>query len=152
VSPTVSPTAPPTPTPTEDCVCVPTKIVPQGNLIALKNVGDGGKGSTLTRTVTVKLVAVEASPGSCPAGTVSASPVTLMMVDDDLDGIINSTKNVFCESGEKTHVKFWVEYEGPENCAGSVAPAQQVSRGKLTVTATASGGQLIDELGIQCKK
>jgi hypothetical protein len=74
------------------------------------------------------------------------------MVDDDGDGIINSTKNASCESGTKTNVKFWVKYEGPENCAGSVAPAQQVSRGDLYVTATATGGQLNDELGIQCKK
>jgi hypothetical protein len=82
----------------------------------------------------------------------SPTPVTLLILDDDDDVVINSTKTVFCESGTNTHMKFWVEYEGPENCAGSVAPTRQVSRGGLFVTATASGGQLEDELGIQCKK
>jgi hypothetical protein len=74
------------------------------------------------------------------------------MLDDDGDGIINATKNAYCESGAKTHVKYWVRYVGEENCADSAVPAQQVSRGDLFVTATASGGELNDELGIQCKK
>jgi hypothetical protein len=74
------------------------------------------------------------------------------MVDDDGGGIINSTKDASCKSGTNTHVKYWVKYEGPDNCKNSAVPDQQVSRGDLFVFATASGGTLKDKLGIQCKK
>ena len=76
----------------------------------------------------------------------------MTMVDDDGDEIINSTKNVYCESGTNTHTKFWVKYEGPENCAGSVAPTSQVSKGDLVVTATTNDAELEDVLRIQCKR
>jgi hypothetical protein len=129
-------------------------VVPQGNLVALKNVSTGGKGSKLTRTVAVKLVAEEISPGSCPHGEVSApTSLHLFIEDDDGDVISDSTKGPFvCESGKATHTKFWVRYEGPENCAGSVAPSSQTSKGDLLVTATTNDGQLDDALRIQCKR
>jgi len=126
--------------------------VPQGNLVALKNVEDGGKGSKLTRTVTVKLVAEEVSPGSCPYGTITPTPVNLTIVDDDGDYVINASKNASCEFGTTTHIKFGVKYEGPENCKDSAVPTGQVSKGYLFVTASANGGTLDDTLGIQCKK
>jgi hypothetical protein len=133
---------------------VPIQVVPQGNLVALKNVGDGGKGSKLTRTVTVKMEAQEVAPGSCPIGEISApTSVTLHIEDDDGDVVIDKTKNTFvCESGKQTHVKFGVRYEGPENCAGSVAPTTQVSKGDLFVTASTADGSLDDTLRIQCKR
>jgi hypothetical protein len=128
-------------------------VVPQGNLVALRNVATGGKGSTLTRTVTVKLQAREASPGSCPAGTSSPTPVHLSIVDDNgVPVAVSNGKDAYCEAGKNTHIKFWVKYEGPENCKDSAVPTQQVSRGELRVNATASGGSLDDKLGIQCKK
>jgi hypothetical protein len=133
---------------------VPIQVVPQGNLVALKNVSTGGKGSKLTRTVTVKMQAREVSPGSCPDGETSApTSVTLHIEDDDGDVVIDKTKNTFvCESGKQTHVKFGVRYEGPENCADSVAPTTQVSQGDLFVTASTSDGSLDDTLRIQCKR
>jgi len=123
-------------------------------LVALKNVSDGGKGSKLTRTVAVKMEARERFPGSCPAGALSApTAVTLSIVDDDGDVVINRTKNSFvCESGKQTHMKFGVRYEGPVNCAGSVEPSAQVSKGDLFVTATTIDGSMDDTLRIQCKK
>jgi hypothetical protein len=129
-------------------------VVPQGNLIALKNVGTGGKGSTVMRTVTVKLVAEEVYPGSCPSGATSGPAwVNLLILDDDGGVIIDATKSsITCESGKNTHVKFGVKYEGPENCKGSSVPSGQVSKGDLFVTATTNGGSLDDWLGIQCKK
>jgi hypothetical protein len=137
-----------------DCLCVPIQVVPQGNLVALKNVSTGGKGSKLTRTVSVKLEAREVSPGSCPAGEISEpTSVTLRIVDDDGDVVIDRTKNSFvCESGKQTHMKFGVRYEGPENCAGSVAPTRQVSKGDLFVIASTADGSLDDTLRIQCKR
>jgi hypothetical protein len=79
--------------------------------------------------------------------------LSLTILDDDGGVILNSlNKPASCESGGNTHVKFWVEYKGPENCKDSAVPAQQTSRGELFVTATASGGVLNDKLGIQCKK
>ena len=151
-------TATPTP-PTADCLCVPIQVVPQGNLVALKNVSDGGKGSKLTRTVTVKMEAREVSPGSCPHGDISApTPLNLKIVDDDGDVIIDSTKGPFvCESGKAVHTKFWMRYEGPENCKGSAVPSSQTSKGDLLVTATTSDGSLDDivlddTLRIQCKR
>jgi hypothetical protein len=130
-------------------------VVPQGNLVALKNVSTGLKGSTLTRTVAVKLVAQEVSPGSCPSGTVSApTAVHLTILDDTDDVIIDAdAKGLFtCVSGRVTHVKFGVRYQGPENCKGSVAPTQQVSQGDLFVTASTNDGSLDDALRIQCKR
>jgi hypothetical protein len=78
--------------------------------------------------------------------------LNLTIVDDDGDGVTNLSKSASCESGTNTHLKFWVKYEGPENCKDSAVPAQQTSRGELFITATASGGTLDDKLGIQCKK
>jgi hypothetical protein len=139
--------------PTPDCLCEPVQVVPQGNLVALRDVGTDGKGSTLTRTVTVKLQAREARPGSCPAGTSSPTTLDLSIVDDDGDPVaVGNGKNGYCEAGKNTHMKFWVRYVGPENCKDSAVPTQQVSRGDLFITATASGGALDDKLGIQCKK
>jgi hypothetical protein len=130
-------------------------VVPQGNLVSLKNVSDGGKGSKLTRTVAVKLVAQDATPGSCVAGSISGpTSVHLYIVDDDGDVVINRSKNGFiCEAGKITHMKFGVRYEGPENCKDSDVPTQQTSNGDLYITATASpGGELTDTLRIQCKR
>jgi hypothetical protein len=130
-------------------------VVPQGNLVSLKNVGDGGKGSTLTRTVAVKLTAQEVAPGSCPAGEISApTAVTLYIEDDDGDIVINDTnkREAVCESGKTTHMKFGVRYVGPKNCAGSVPPSGQVSKGDLIVVASTVDGVLNDTLRIQCKK
>jgi hypothetical protein len=100
------------------------------------------------------MVAQEVSAGSCPNGETSGpTSVTLYIEDDDGDTVINRTKNGFvCESGKTTHMKFGVTYEGPENCAGSVEPAGQVSKGDLFVTASTVDGTYDDTLRIQCKK
>jgi len=153
VSPTATPTATPLP---YDCVCVPKQVVPQGNLVSLKNVSTGEKGSTLTRTVTVKLIAEDAFPGSCQNGSTSGpTAVGLYIEDDDEDVVIDevSKTSFICTAGKTTHVKFWVRYEGPENCEGSAVPTKQTSNGDLDITATTSpGGELNDTLRIQCKR
>jgi hypothetical protein len=133
---------------------VPVKVVPQGNAVALKNVGDGGKGSTIERSITVQLEAQEASPGSCPYGATSnPTTVNLNIVDDDGDLVFDRSKNSFvCTSGEKVHAKFGVRYTGPENCKDSLVPNKQTSTGTLFVTATTADGTYEDTLRIQCKK
>jgi hypothetical protein len=79
--------------------------------------------------------------------------VNLTIVDDDGDVVIDSTKkSIVCYSGEATHVKFGVRFEGPENCAGSVPPAVQVSNGDLFVSASTEDGSFDDMVGIQCKR
>ena len=160
-TPTATPTGTPTPTatptatpPTSGCFCVPIQVVPQGNLVSLKNVETGGKGSKITRTVTVKLTAEEVFPGSCPSGATSdPTSVTLTILNDSGGTVIDSTKNSFvCESGKNTHVKFGVRYEGPRDCKDGVVPVGQVSKGDLFVTASTTSASLDDTLGIQCKR
>jgi hypothetical protein len=156
-TPTSTPTDVPTPTPTPgptDCLCVPVKVVPQGNAVALKNVSNGGKGSTIERTITVSLVAQEASPGSCPDGATSnPTTVNLTIVDDDGDLVFDRDKNSFvCTSGKKVHAKFGVRYTGPDNCKDSAVPTRQTSSGTLFVNATTADGSHDDDLRIQCKR
>ena len=130
------------------------KVVPQGNAVALKNVEDGGKGSTIERSMTVSLEAQEASPGSCPDGATSnPTTVNLYIEDDDGDLVFNRSKNSFvCTAGQKVHAKFGVRYTGPENCKDSAVPSKQSSRGSLFVTASTADGSLNDTLKIQCKR
>jgi hypothetical protein len=129
------------------------KVVPQGNAVTLKNVGDGGKGSTRERSITVQLEAQEASPGSCPPGATSnPTTVRLTIVDDDGGLVFDRNKNSFvCTSGEKVNAKFGVEYSGPENCKDSAVP-DKTSTGTLFVNATTADGSYDDTLKIQCKK
>jgi hypothetical protein len=130
------------------------KVVPQGNAVALKNVSDGGKGSTIERSITVKLEAQEASPGSCPLGATSnPTEVNLYVEDDDGDVVFNGSKNSFvCTSGSRVHAKFGVRYTGPENCKDSAVPSNQISKGTLFVNATTGDGFVDDTLKIQCKR
>jgi hypothetical protein len=131
-------------------------VVPQGNAVALRNVADGGKGSTVEKSMTVSLEAREATPGSglCPDGATSKpTTVNLFIEDDDGDVIFNRSKNSFvCTAGQKVHAKFGVRYSGPENCKDSAVPVKQVSSGKLFVNATTADGSLNDNLKIQCKR
>jgi hypothetical protein len=98
--------------------------------------------------------AEDVTPGSCQSGATSGpTTVNLYIEDDDGDVIIDSYKNSFiCQADKTTHVKFGVRYEGPENCAGSVAPTNQTSNGELFVTASTVDGELDDTLRIQCKR
>jgi hypothetical protein len=130
------------------------KVVPQGNAVALKNVSDGGKGSTIERSITVKLEAQEASPGSCPLGATSDPTwVNLYIEDDDGDVVINGRKNSFvCKSGMTVNAKFGVRYTGPENCKDSAVPSNPISKGTLFVNATTGDGSLDDSLKIQCRR
>jgi hypothetical protein len=129
-------------------------VVPQGNAVALKNVEDGGKGSSIQRSITVQLEAQEVIPGSCPYGATSnPTTVHLYIEDDDGDVVNQSSKNSFvCTSGSKIHAKFGVRYNGPENCKDSEVPIQQTSRGTLFVNATTADGVYEDTLKIQCKR
>jgi len=130
------------------------KVVPQGNAVSLKNVETGGKGSTITRSLTVKLEAQEASPGSCPYGATSdPTKVTLFVQDDDGDVVFDNSKSGFvCKSGTTTNAKFGVRYTGPENCKDSAVPTKQTSTGTLSVHASTSDSSYDDTLKIQCKK
>jgi len=158
-TPTATPTASPTPTATPtagptDCLCVPVKVVPQGNAVALKNVEDGGKGSTIERSITVSLVAQEASPGSCPDGATSNPTTVNLYIEDDDGGLdFDRSKNSFvCTAGKRVHAKFGVRYTGPENCKNSEVPVKQVSSGRLFVNASTADGSMDDTLRIQCKR
>jgi len=130
------------------------KVVPQGNAVALKNVADDGKGSTIERSITVSLAAQEASPGSCPDGATSnPTTVNLYIEDDDGDEVFNRSKNSFvCTAGKRVHAKFGVRYTGPENCKNSEVPVKQVSSGRLFVNASTADGSMDDTLRIQCKR
>jgi hypothetical protein len=130
------------------------KVVPQGNAVALRNVADGGKGSTIERSMTVSLEAQEASPGSCPLGATSNPTTVNLYVEDDDGGVIhNRSKNSFvCTAGQRVHAKFGVRYTGPDNCKDSVVPSKQTSKGTLFVNATTADGDMDDTLRIQCKR
>ena len=81
---------------------------PGGNLEALGDVEEGGKASTIDRSVTVKFEALEASPGSCPDGA-SSNPTTVNLFIKDDDGevvFIGNKKGFICTAGQKTHAKF----------------------------------------------
>jgi hypothetical protein len=128
-------------------------VLPGGKLAALRNVASGWKTSTLARSVTVRLKAEDVTPGSCTTGE-SSDPVTLslLLVDDDGDVIINRSKPGFvCSFGETIHAKFTTRFEGPKNCEGSVAPAQQPTQGDLFATATTDDGSLMVTRQIMCK-
>ena len=81
-----------------------------------------GKASTLTKSVAIRLKAEDSTPGSCTTG-MSSDPVTvsLLLVDDDGDVIINRSKPGFvCSFGATTHAK----------SSGSTAPGPATRSGK----------------------
>ena len=154
--PLICPIATPTPTPSPGgCLCVPKKVIPGGNLASLRNVEEGGKASTIIKSVTVQLDAREASPGSCPEGATSdPTTVNLFIEDDDGDVVFfGSKKGFICKAGEeKTNAKFGVRFRGPENCAGSIVPVENISAGDLFINATTVDGTLDVVRRIRCRK
>jgi hypothetical protein len=117
-------------------------------------VASGGKASILAKSVAVRLRAEDVTPGSCTTGE-SSDPVTvsLLLVDDDSEVIINRSKpGITCSFGQKTTVKFTGRFEGPKNCKDSVAPGQQPTQGDLFATVTTDdGGPLMATRQIMCK-
>jgi hypothetical protein len=98
-------------------------------------------------------VAEDVTPGSCTAGS-SSDPVTvsLLLVDDDGAVILNQAKPGFvCDAGQTTSAKFTARFEGPNNCEGSITPAQQVTHGDVAVTATTDDGALMATRQILCR-
>ncbi len=134
---------------------MPKKVIPGGVLAALKDVGTGGKASTIIRTVTVQLEAQESSAGSCPTGATSEpTMLNLRMVDDD-DQIffLRNKAGLVCTAGEPTNAKFWARYSGPMNCKDSAVPTgNQPSAGNLFLTATTADGVLEVVRNIVCKR
>lgn len=163
-TPTETPTATPTGTPQgtthppgdDDCACVIINISPKaGNMAALKNVEEEGKGSDITKSIGVIFTAEETSPGSCPPGESADGTIRLTIVDDDDDVVIDRFKGtVQCISGVESKVKFGAPFKGPENCKGSAVPSGNVSRGDLHVRAfeTQSGSEMLATPKILCRK
>jgi hypothetical protein len=134
-----------------DCLCVPTKILPGGNLAQLRNVATGGKASKVAKSVTVRLSAQDVTPGSCTSGE-SSDPVTatLMLVDDDGEVILNNAKPGFvCKANSTTNAKFTAIFEGPKNCEDSAVPVVQ-STGKIDVIMMTDDGVRNATRKIQC--
>lgn len=134
-----------------DCRCVPDVVLPGGNLAKLRDVATDGKASRVAESVTVRLKAVDATPGSCRAG-LSSDPVTVSMYleDDDGDVILSRAKGGFvCTSGKKSHAKFTTYFEGPKNCKDSVVPVAQ-SKGNITGWAATDDGSLLVARKITC--
>ena len=136
---------PPTPTPVP-CSCVPAKLIPGGNLAALRNVATGGKASTVRKSVTVRLKAE-----GCTSG-MSTDPVTvsLLLEDDDGEVILNHAKPGFvCTANTWTDAKFTAIFEGPKNCENSAVPVQQ-STGDIDVTMMTDDGTRHATRKIKC--
>ncbi len=133
---------------------MPNKVVPAGNLAALRNVSSGEKGSTLTRSIAVLLKAQDTSPGSCPTGA-SSDPVSvsLSLTDDSGHPIpVSAAKApVVCISGRSVKAKFTAVYTGPDNCKDGVSPPHHVSKGDVNITATSDHGALSQTGKILCK-
>jgi len=126
-----------------DCACVPEVVLPGGNLARLRDVATTGKASRVAVSVTVRLKAIDVTPGSCSTGE-SSDPVlaTIFLEDDDGDVILNRSKAGFvCTAGKKTHAKFTTYFEGPKNCKNSSVPAGK-SKGNITGWATTDDGAL----------
>jgi len=134
-------------------------VSPGGTIGALRNVSGGGggggngKGSTLERNVTVALKGEDNTPGSCPSGATSGLVnVTLVLINDAGDTILDRDEPARCKSGDTTYVKFPAEFEGPRDCKGGAAP-RNVSRGDVAVAVTTSpdNGSLDVTRSILCK-
>jgi hypothetical protein len=134
-----------------DCACVPETVLPGGNLAKLRDVATDGKASRVPVAVTIRLKAVDVTPGSCTAGE-SSDPVTvaISLKDDDGEAIIARAKPGFvCTAGEKTHAKFTAYFEGPKNCKDSVVPVGQ-SKGAITGSTATDDGALLISRKIIC--
>jgi hypothetical protein len=152
--PTATPMSTPTPTPgVADCLCEVQNINP--NQITLKNVGSGGKGSTATRKMVLVVEAVDAPGATCDPGEFSApTPVNLMMVDDDGDGVFNDGKTIVCGGGRgSTTVKLDVFFQGPLNCENGAVPPPKpdFSLGTIMSTGSAPGtADYVEDIKIKC--
>jgi hypothetical protein len=131
---------------------MPEVVLPGSDLARLRDVSSSGKAASLVKTVTVRLRAVDITPGSC-GSTASSDPVSvsLDLLDDDGQVIADQSRTgVVCTPLKKTHVKFPVFYEGPKNCQGSAVPAVK-SRGDVTgLVSTSDGGALVIDRKITC--
>jgi hypothetical protein len=94
------------------------------NQVVLQNVVSGGKGSSATRKMVMAVHAVDAPGATCDIGEFSdPTPVNLVMVDDDGDGVFNGGKTIVCEGGGvATDVKLDVFFQGPLNCENGAVP------------------------------
>ena len=151
--PTATPTATVTPTPGADCLCEVQNINP--NQVSLKNVGSGGKGSSATRNMVVIVHAVDAPGATCDLGEFSdPTPINLLMVDDNGDVLIDSSKTIVCEGGGvTTHVKRSVFFQGPKNCENGAVPPPNpdFSLGTITSTGSAPGtADYLESTRIKC--
>ena len=152
-TPTATPTATPTPAPENECLCVPHRIVPGGNLAVLKKTASLslGRGSTQTKKVGVVVKARERTRGACrPGSSTDTFSLRLHMVDDDGDVILDATRTGLTCNRRIRRQKFMATYE-VENCAGSVPPERN-SVGEVTVTATTEDGELIASRTLKCRK
>jgi hypothetical protein len=152
-TPTGTPTATPTPSPS-DCLCEVVSISP--GAVALKNVGNGGKGSKVTRNVNVSVQAVDAPGARCnPNESSEPTSINLRMVDDGGHVIIDRSKTIVCSGRphETFNVKIGVTFRGPDNCKDGLVPATQ-SNGEIATTATGSAGTttFVETTKIKCRK
>jgi hypothetical protein len=149
VIPEPTPTA--TPTPENECRCVPHRVVPRGNLAALKKASSRGNRSKQTKKVGVVLKAREQTRGACrPGSSTDTFSLRLQMVDDDGDVILDETRTGLTCDRRIRQQKFMASYE-VENCAGSEAPDRS-SKGEVTVTATTEDGELVARRTLKCNR
>jgi len=145
--------ATPTPTPVREneCLCVPHRIVPGGNLAALKKTASLGRGSTQIKEVGVVVKARERTRGACrPGSSTDMFSLRLHMVDDNGGVILDETRTGLTCDRRIRQQKFMATYE-VENCA-SAEPSDKSSKGEVTVTATTEDGELIASRTLKCNK
>jgi len=118
----------------------------------------GAKGSTLTKSMAVSAVAVDAPGAKCKPNQFSdPTPIRLRMVDDTGDVLVDRAKTVVCSGRptEVTTVKFPVKFVGPNNCEGGLVPdGNKLTTGAIATTATGSPGtaDFVKTTSIKCKQ
>jgi hypothetical protein len=136
---------------------VAKNIFPGGTVANLRELGDGGKGSTRTAAIGVAVNAVDRIRGSnlCPDDPegpyeTAQAQITLHTEDESGNVILDRTTTVTCVSGIDNPTKFIATF-GPANCAGGVVPDRS-SNGKIYTTVTGEAGNLSRTQTIKCRK
>jgi len=123
------------------------------NLVVLRNVGTGGKGSNSIRKMIVTVQAVDAPGVTCDPGEFSApTPINLKMEDDHGNILIDSAKTVVCKQGATTLMRS-VFFQGPLNCENGAVPPPNpdFSVGSITTTGSAPGtADYVESTSIKC--
>jgi len=126
--------------------------------VVLRNVADGGKGSSNTRKVSIYYHTDDA-PGRRCNGNEASEPtlLNLKMVDNDGDILIDDGKTVVCRARDKQvgalTLTREVFFQGPKNCLDSAVPTGKgFTDGPVTATASIPYQELVGEVNVKCRE